>query len=145
MLGIIVFGLKILFAAIMGGALNYIPDKIEDSYKIIESALICIFSAAVLGLTSYFTENGQAFTMGFGVLSVSVIIMSITKNSDLNNRMILLFSSVIGMIIGSGYLIQAFLLGLLAYVIIHNSEHLLDYIHKNSEEVNDSRVKNISK
>ena len=144
MFGFITFGCKILFAAIIGGALNYIQGKVEDIHIIIETSLVCIFSAAVLALSRQLSENGQTFTMGFSILTVSVIVIAITKSHNFGNRIILIFSSVIGMIIGSGYFIQALLLGILVYSIIHNSENLLDFIYDQSDDVNDSGVKNIS-
>ena len=51
-----------------------------------------------------------------------------------------IFVSVIGMIIGAGFLIQACLLGALIYIILQKSENLLDYIHKKPDEMSDSSI-----
>ena len=63
---------------------------------------------------------------------------------DFGNRMTWLFSSIIGMIIGSGYFIQAFILGLLVYLIIRNSDHVLNYIHKIPSEEKETEIENSS-
>ena len=74
MIGLISFGLKIIFASIIGGALNYIPGKSKRNHNIVETSLICIFSSSILGLTRQFSDNGEYFVMGFGVLSVIIFL-----------------------------------------------------------------------
>ena len=61
MLGLISFGLKIIFASIIGGALNYIPGESENSKNIVETSLICVFSASVMGLARQFEDKGEYF------------------------------------------------------------------------------------
>ncbi|SVE56358.1 uncharacterized protein METZ01_LOCUS509212 [marine metagenome] len=73
MLGFISFGLKIIFASIIGGAMNYIPGKSENSQNIVETSLICIFSASVMGLAGQFSVKGEYFVMG---LIISIILIS---------------------------------------------------------------------
>ena len=138
MLGLISFGLKIIFASIIGGALNYIPGKSENSKNIVETSLICVFSASLMGLARQFADKGEYITMGFGVLAVVIVIISMSKNMDFGKRIIWLFAGVVGMIIGSGFFIQACLLGALIFFILRNSENLLDYIHKQPEEMGDT-------
>ena len=140
MLGFISFSFKIIFASIIGGALSYIPGESENSQNIIETCLICIFSASILGLTRQFSSKGEYLAMGFGVLAVIIMIVSISKNMEFGKRIMWLFASVIGMIIGSGFLIQACLLGALIYLILRNSENLMSYIYKNPEEIGDSSI-----
>ena len=145
MFGFLSFGIKIIFAAIIGGAMNYIPDELENSQNIVETSLICIFSASVMGLTRQFSDKGEYFAMGFGLLAVVILINSLTKNFDFGKRIISSFVAVIGMIIGSGFLIQACLLGALVYLILINSENITDYIYKKPEEMGDTGIENISK
>ena len=140
MLGLISFGLKIIFASIIGGALNYIPGESENSKNIVETSLICVFSASVMGLATQFADKGEYIAMGFGVLAVVIVVISISKNLEFGKRIIWLFSGVVGMIIGSGFFIQACLLGALIYLILRNSENLLDYIHKKPEEMRDTSI-----
>ena len=140
MLGLISFGLKIIFASIVGGALNYIPGESENSKNIIETSLICVFSASVMGLARQFEDKGEYIAMGFGVLAVVIVVISISKNLEFGKRIIWIFSGVVGMIIGSGFFIQACFLGALIFLILRNSENLLDYIHKKPEEMGDSNI-----
>ena len=144
MFGFIAFGFKLLFAAIIGGALNYIPGEETQQYKVVETSLICIFGAAILGLTNQLSGNGYNFAMGFGILAVTIGIISISKNLEFKNRIIWLFSGTSGMIIGSGYIIQAALLVVLVYIILRNSEKLLNYIDRDSEKSDDSSIENVS-
>ena len=44
MFGFIAFGFKLLFAAIAGGALSYIPGEEIQNHKIVETSLICILA-----------------------------------------------------------------------------------------------------
>ena len=140
MFGFISFGIKIIFASIIGGALNYIPGDSENNQNIVETSLLCVFSASVMGLTRQFSDKGEYFAMGFGVLAVVIVVISITKYLKFIKRITWIFSAVIGMIIGSGFLIQACLLSVLIYLILRNSENLLDYIHKKPEEIGDSGI-----
>ena len=144
MFGFIAFGFKLLFAAIVGGALNYIPGEEAQGYKVVETSLICIFGAAIMGLTSQLSGNGYNIAMGFGILAVTIAIISISKNLEFKNRIIWLFSGSSGMIIGSGYIVQAALLVLLVYIILRNSEKLLNYFDRDSEQSDDSSIENVS-
>ena len=144
MFGFIAFGFKLLFAAILGGALNYIPGEEAQEHKVLETSLICIFSAATLGLTSQLSGNGYDFAMGFGILSVTIGIISLSKNLEFKNRIIWLFSGLSGMIIGSGYIVQAALLVVLVYIILRNSEKLLNYFDQDTEQSDDSSIENVS-
>ena len=144
MFGFIAFGFKLLFAAILGGALNYIPGEEAQEHKVLETSLICIFSAAILGLTSQLSGNGYDFAMGFGILAVTIGIISLSKNLEFKNRMIWFFSGSAGMMIGSGYIVQAALLIVLVYIILQNSARLLNYFDRDLEESDDSSIENAS-
>ena len=144
MFGFIVFGFKLLFAAIVGGALSYTPEEKTQNHKIVETSLICIFGAAILGLTSQLHFGEFNIVTGIGILAVIMGIISISKNLDFINRMVWLFSGVSGMIIGAGYIVQAILLVGLVYVILRNSEQLLNYFDQETEEPDDSSIENVS-
>ena len=143
MLGLISFGFKILFASILGASLNYRPNEDKDNVDILETSLICILSASILGLTCQFSSNNEYLSMAFGVLAVVILIISISKNLMFKARIVWIFSSIIGMIIGAGYFFQASILCLLIYFIIYNNQVLLEYIQKESQDASDT-VENIS-
>jgi len=144
MYGFIAFGFKMIFAAIVGGALNYIPGKESEQYKIIETSLICIFGASILGLVNQISGNGSNFVIGFGILAVIIGTTFISKNLEFKNRIIWFFSSVSGMIIGLGYIFQAVILIALIYIILRNSETLLNYLDRESDQSDDNVAENIS-
>ena len=144
MFGFIAFGFKLIFAAIVGGALSYIPGEETQNHKIVETSLICIFGAAILGLTSQLHYGEYNIVTGIGILAVIMGIISISKNLDFVNRMVWLFSGVSGMIIGAGYIVQAILLVVLVYVILRNSEQLLNYFYQETKESDDSSIENVS-
>ena len=144
MFGFIAFGFKLIFAAIAGGALSYIHGEETQNHKIVETSLICIFGAAILGLTSQLHYGEYNIVTGIGILAVIMGIISISKNLDFVNRMVWLFSGVSGMIIGAGYIVQAILLVGLVYVILRNSEQLLNYFDQETEESDDSSIENVS-
>ena len=144
MFGFIAFGFKLLIAAIIGGALSYIPEEDAEGNKIVETSLICLFGAAILGLANQYPGAEYNFSMGFGILAVIIGIISISKNLEFKNRIIWLFSGSSGMIIGSGYIVQAALLVVLVYIILRNSEKLLNYLDRDTEESDDSSIENVS-
>ena len=144
MYGFIAFSFKIVFAAILGGALNYIPGKESEQHQIVETSLICIFGTAILGLSSQLARNGSNFAMGFGMIAVIMGIIFISKKLEFKNRIIWFFAAVSGMIIGSGYIFQAGLLIVLIYIILRNSERLLNYLDREPVESDDKFVENIS-
>ena len=49
-----------------------------------------------------------------------------------------LFASLIGIILGVGYIIHAIILTMLIYYILHNTEDVLDFVYKNSDVSQDS-------
>ena len=144
MFGFIAFGFKLLFAAITGGALSYIPGEEDKNHKIVETSLICIFGAAILGLTSQLHFGEFNIVTGIGILAVIMGIISISKNLDFINRIVWLFSGVSGMIIGAGYIVQATFLVALVYIILRNSEQLLNYFDQEAEGPDDGPIENVS-
>ncbi len=95
-------------------------------------------------MTSQLHYGEYNIVTGIGILAVIMGIISISKNLDFVNRMVWLFSGVSGMIIGAGYIVQAILLVGLVYVILRNSEQLLNYFDQETEESDDSSIENVS-
>ena len=144
MFGFIAFGFKLLMAAITGGALSYIPGRDAEGHKIVETSLICLFGAAILGMANQFPGAEYNFAMGLGILAVTIVTISISKNLDFLNRIIWLFAAAAGMIIGSGYILQAALLSVLVYIILQNSDRLLNYFESDSSDKDNTNIENIS-
>ena len=144
MFGFIAFSFKIIFAAIVGGALSYIPGKESERHQIIETSLICIFGTSILGLVNQLSGNGSNFAIGFGILAVIIGTTFISKNLNFKNRIIWFFSSTSGMIIGLGFIFQAAILIALIYIILRNNETLLNYLDRESDQSDDNVAENIS-
>ena len=144
MFGFIAFGFKLLIAAITGGALSYIPGGEGEEHKIVETSLICLFGAAILGLANQYPSAEYNFAMGLGILAVTIVTISISKNLEFLNRIMWLFAAAAGMIIGSGYILQAALLSVLVYIILQNSDRLLNYFESNSSDKDNTNFENIS-
>ena len=144
MFGFIAFGFKLLIAAIIGGALSYIPEEDAKEHKIVETSLICLFGAAILGLANQYPGAEYNFAMGFGILAVTIVAISISKKLDFLNRIMWLFAAAAGMIIGSGYILQAALLSVLVYIILQNSDRLLNYFESNASDKDNTNIENIS-
>ena len=83
-------------------------------------------------------NNGDHYSMGFGILAVIMCSIFISKNLSFGKRMIWILSSVIGIIIGSGFFIQAILLTILVYYIVHHSDDVIGYIYKSNDDVNNA-------
>ena len=143
MYGFIAFGFKLIFAAIVGGALNYIPGKESEQHKIVETSLVCIFGTSILGLVNQLSGNGSNFAIGFGILAVIIGTIFISKNLEFKDRIIWFFSAVSGIIIGVGYVFQASMLIALIYIILRNSERLLNYLDREPEQSDENVVENI--
>ena len=109
-----------------------------------ETSLICLFGAAILGLANQYPGAEYNFAMGFGILAVTIVTISISKNLDFLNRIMWLFAAAAGMIIGSGYILQAALLSVMVYIILQNSDRLLNYFESNSSDKDNTNIENIS-
>ena len=144
MFGFITFGFKIIYAAILGGALSYIPGEETDRQKVIETSLICIFGPAILALSIQLSGNGTNFAIGLGILSVTIGVIFISKNRDFIDCIICYFASVSGMIIGAGYIFQASVLIVLIYIILRNSKRLINYLDREHDQSDDKVIENIT-
>ena len=113
--------------------------------QFIETSLICIFGAAILGLSRQLSSGESNFAMGFGILTVVMAIIYISQNMEFTHRIIWYFAAVSGMIIGSGYIFQAGKLIVLIYIILRNSECLLNYLDREPDKSDDNAIENISK
>ena len=144
MLGFIGFGFKLLLAAIIGGALSYVPGKSENEQKIVESSLICIFAASILGLTSQFHIYESNMGMGLGIVGVFLVLTSLSKHLDFAHRMLWLFSGAVGMVLGAGFFLQAVIFAGLIYLILQNSDKVFNYLEPEKSDTTDNSIDKIS-
>ena len=125
-------------ASFIGGAFNYVPEKSEKNQNIIYTALICILSTTIMSITKQLSYGGDYYLMGFGVLSALLVTLYVSKELIFIERMNWVFSCVVGIIIGVGYFLQAIILAILIYYIIHNTEDVMDFVYKTGDISSDS-------
>ena len=133
MLSFILFGIKIILAAIIGAAYSYSPEKNDKQQQVLDTSLICIMSASIMSITKQLAFNKDYYLMGFGIFSITSIVIYISKNLSFLNRINWIFVSIIGIIIGVGYFLQAIMLTLLIYYILNNKEDVLEFVYKNNQ------------
>ena len=138
MLAFISFGIKIILASFIGGAFNYIPGKLEKNQNMIFTALICILSTTIMSITKQLSYGGDYYLMGFGILSALLVTLYVSKKLIFIEKIIWVFSCVVGIIIGVGYFLQAIILAILIYYIIHNTEDVMDFVYKSGDISSDS-------
>ena len=109
----------------------------------ISTSLISLFSASLLALSKQLAIGSSSllFSMGFTIFSVLFVVIAISKDLTFKDRIVWIFSSVIGIIIGSGYIIKASLLTCVVYVIINNNDYIISFV--NDKNKNNTGVENI--
>ena len=144
MFGFISFSIKLLFSCVLGAVLHYVLSRKINYENMISTSLISLFSASLLGLSKQLAIGSSSllFSMGFTIFSVLFVVIAISKDLTFKDRIVWIFSSVIGIIIGSGYIIQASLLTCVVYVIINNNDYIISFV--NDKNKNNTGVENIS-
>ncbi|MBC8214399.1 MAG: hypothetical protein ISR90_06660 [Candidatus Marinimicrobia bacterium] len=128
MFGFIAFALKLLFATVLGGALAYVPGKANGDVRILYSSLISVLSASILGLAKQLPAESIGIFAGAGVLSVFIAVLYLSKNSNVEHKILFLFSASVGIIVGWGFFLQAVVLTILVYFVVSQGEKLLTHI-----------------
>jgi len=136
MFGFIAFALKLLFASVLGGALAYEPGKANGDVRILHSSLICVMSASILGLAKQFPQESMGIFAGAGVLAIFIAVLYLTKDSDIEQKMLLLFSGSVGFIVGWSFILQAIVLTVLVYFVLRQGDKLL--MHIEPEEMSET-------
>tara|TARA_Y100001968_G_scaffold241496_1_gene225070 strand:- start:3892 stop:4308 length:417 start_codon:yes stop_codon:yes gene_type:complete len=131
----IAFIFKICFAIFFGGLINYsFNEEKNDNNKIIYSSLISLFSCSLIGLALQFPENIMGIFSGASVITVIGTILVLSKDSDINSRIIFIFSAVIGMIVANGLIFQAIAFTIVIIIIKKYSITILDSLKIEEEE-----------
>ena len=100
--------------------------------------LIGLFSTSITAVVSQLSGDAGAFAMAGAIFAALYIANSLVKDESKYDKIIIIFSSVIGIIIGIGSIVQSFILMLLLYGISQTS--LLNLINSpsSSDAENDS-------
>tara|TARA_B100001250_G_scaffold358358_1_gene334619 strand:- start:535 stop:969 length:435 start_codon:yes stop_codon:yes gene_type:complete len=143
MFGLIIFALKLVIAAIFGALLSYSPKKNLIEEEIIRSSLLCLFGAVITGiLVQLNIENN--FSAGLGIIAVLFTIISLTQNNAFSKRIIWIFSGLVGVIIGLGFIFKAIVLLFLLYYIVWYEKSILIYLNESVKQSEDESFKNVS-
>jgi len=140
MFGFIAFAFKLIFAAILGGAFSYITktnSELEDHSAIVNMAMVSVLATSLVGLTVQLPNDFRGFAVGAAIFTVLHVTNSIIKLEDLSHRLQILFASIIGIIVGVGYILQATVLCFILFMILNNSGSLLSSFTSNSKDDSD--------
>ncbi len=141
MFGFIAFAFKLIFAAILGGAFSYITktnSEAEDHSEMVNMAMVSVLATSLVGLTVQLPDNFRGFAVGAAIFTVLHVTNSIVKSEDLSHRLQILFASIIGIIVGVGYILQAAVLCFILFMILNNSVSLMRSFTSDAKIDNDS-------
>jgi len=137
MFGFIAFAFKLIFSAILGGAFSYITktdSEVEDHSEMVNMAMVSVLATSLVGLTVQLPNDYRGFAVGAAIFTVLHVTNSIVKSEDLSHRLQILFSSIIGIIVGIGYILQAVVLCFILFMILNNSGSLLNSFKSNTND-----------
>ena len=140
MFGFIAFAFKLIFAAILGGAFSYITktnSEAEDHSAMVNMAMVSVLATSLVGLTVQLPSDYRGFAVGAAIFTVLHVTNSIIKLEDLSHRLQILFASIIGIIVGVGYILQAAILCFILFMILNNSGSLLSSFTSDSKDDSD--------
>ena len=140
MFGFIAFAFKLIFAAILGGAFSYITktnSEAEDHSAMVNMAMVSVLATSLVGLTVQLPNDYRGFAVGAAIFTVLHVTNSIIKLEDLSQRLQILFASIIGIIVGVGYILQAAILCFILFMILNNSGSLLSSVTSDSKDDSD--------
>ena len=133
----IAFIFKICFATFFGALINYSFDEQKiDNEKIIYSSLVSLFSCSLLSMSLQFPDQITGIVTGASVITIIGTILFLTKDADIDSKIVFIFSSVIGMIIANGLIFQAIAFTIIIIFIKKYSNTILDSLKIEEEEEN---------
>ena len=140
MFGFIAFAFKLIFAAILGGAFSYITktnSETEDHSAMVNMAMVSVLATSLVGLTVQLPNDFRGFAVGAAIFTVLHVTNSMIKLEDLSQRLQILFASIIGIIVGVGYILQAMVLCFILFMILNNSGSLMSSFISDTKDNSD--------
>ena len=140
MFGFIAFAFKLIFAAILGGAFSYITktnSEAEDHSAMVNMAMVSVLATSLVGLTVQLPNDFRGFAVGAAIFTVLNVTNSIIKLENLSQRLQILFASIIGIIVGVGYILQAVVLCFILFMILNNSGALMSSFVSDTKDNSD--------
>ena len=139
MFGFIAFAFKLIFSAILGGAFSYIikNSELEDHSIMVNMVMVSVLATSLVGLTVQLPDDFRGFAVGAAIFTVLHVTNSIIKLENLSQRLQILFASIIGIIVGVGYILQAMMLCFILFMILNNSKSLMSSFIADIEDNSD--------
>ena len=140
MFGFIAFAFKLIFAAILGGAFSYITktnSETENHSAMVNMAMVSVLATSLVGLTVQLPNDFRGFAVGAAIFTVLHVTNSMIKLEDLSQRLQILFASIIGIIVGVGYILQAGVLWFILFMILNNSGSLMSSFISDTKDNSD--------
>ena len=134
----IAFILKILFATFLGGLVKFKFDVNSDQKNndIILSSMLALFSSSMLGMSLQFPNEILGMVSSASILACIGTTLYITKNKNIEDKIIYLFASLIGLISGGGLVFQAILFTIFIVLLKRYSNDLIESVSIKEEEIN---------
>jgi len=92
--------------------------------------LFAILFAAVGDVAKHAEILGTVFASAF--VAIAVIVFAISKSGNFSHYLFVIFGSITGLMVGSGYLIKSLLLAIVGYFVLNYLENILEKPQENS-------------
>ncbi len=132
MIQFLAFSFKLIFSCVILIIYGYLLKKEKDAIILI--TLIGLFSTAITAVVTQLSGDSSAFAMAGAIFGALYISNSLVKDEQMYDKITIIFSSVIGIIVGIGSILQSLILMILLYGISQSS--LLNLIEDKDEDVN---------
>ncbi|NOZ08346.1 MAG: hypothetical protein GXO91_05660 [FCB group bacterium] len=126
MFSLIAFILKLLFGAILGGALAYEPGKIRSESRILYSALISLIAVSLVSISGFSSDNSAGFVLGASIFTVITAVILLTRDQNFDQRLLYIFSAVVGIICGTGHIFYGIFFTIIVYLVINMGHQLFE-------------------
>lgn len=144
MIGFITFAFKLIFSAIIAGALSYMNRayiEAGDGHEMISFSMTSLFATSLVGITFLLPSEIKSFSIASAIFIIIYVVNSFSLTANNLVRICFLFASILGIIIGLGYVLHAILLCLILYMILNNSKSLIQIFTSNVRINKDDDVK----
>ncbi|MAV58550.1 MAG: hypothetical protein CMG07_01185 [Candidatus Marinimicrobia bacterium] len=134
----IAFILKILFATFLGALVKFRFNSNSDQKNndIILSSMLSLFSSSMLGMSLQFPNEILGMVSSASILASIGTTLFLTKNKNIEDKIIYLFASLIGLITGGGLVFQAILFTIFIVLLNRYGNDLLESMSIKEEEIN---------
>ena len=119
MIQFLAFSFKLLFSLASTAIYGYLMQKEKDDIILI--TLIGLFSTSLTAVVAQLDSDVAGFAMIGAIFGSLYITNSLIQTQNLKDRIIIIFSCVIGLIIGIGSIFQSFILMILIYFASQSS------------------------